>query len=114
MKHTKAFEQEPVSVASGIRELSVGARQLLDLGEFLLQAAGLKFKACLIYGGKASRPCRERPLYLVSVSALDEAFFARKGQSRVVARPQRVAPAFFQVGKTLFLLQSSGINSLRV
>jgi hypothetical protein len=35
-----AFEQEPVIKVSGIRELSVGARQLLDFGEFILLAAG--------------------------------------------------------------------------
>ena len=33
------LEQEPVARASGSRELSVGARQLLGSGEFLLLVA---------------------------------------------------------------------------
>ena len=38
-----AFEQEPVPKIPCIRELSVGARQLLGFGEFILRAADLKF-----------------------------------------------------------------------
>jgi hypothetical protein len=34
-----AFEQEPVVERLSIRELSVGERQLLGFGEFLLQVA---------------------------------------------------------------------------
>jgi hypothetical protein len=37
-----AFEQEPVTKHTDNRELSVGARQLFGLGEFILQAADLK------------------------------------------------------------------------
>ena len=36
------LEQEPVTKRPGIRELSVGARQLRGFGEFILLVAGLK------------------------------------------------------------------------
>ena len=42
------LEQEPVAVAAGIRELSVGARQLPVNGEFLLLVADLKSEMRLL------------------------------------------------------------------
>jgi hypothetical protein len=36
------LEQEPVTEKYSIRELSEGARQLLDFGEFILLVANLK------------------------------------------------------------------------